>query len=268
MLDDLASLLLSVVRKKCTWLFGSKTQGAVKAIIFISLGCCKKSDVHSLGCIWCRSPACFLIMGLWFASLYTVLILIDGSAVKRKKRWHQLWLLRLGKQWLCPLPFISSFIHSLGCARSYLLPLGLWSLLQHVEFCCGMWDIVPRPGIELVPPALGAQSVCLWTSREAPLLLSEWGIVATFLSFFWALELRRSKERKRMGRAGCTEPGNWVVPGVHPLTWQPAHLRSSLWVGGKVFVIRTLFLGLPSQKTCLWGVASHTSSASTSIQKK
>ena len=118
------------------------------------------------------------------------------------------------------------FLHSFGCARSLLLPLGLWSLLQHVESsCCGMWDIVPRPGVELMPPALGAQSVCLWTSKEAPLLLSEWGIVATFLSFFWALELRRSKESKMMRRAGCTDPGNWVVPGVHPLTWQLAHLR-------------------------------------------
>ena len=46
--------------------------------------------------------------GLLVCILYS--LLIDGSAVKRKKRWHQLWLLRLGKQWLCPLSFISSFI--------------------------------------------------------------------------------------------------------------------------------------------------------------
>ena len=31
-----------------------------------------------------------------------------------------------------------------------------------------MWDLVPRPGIEPVPPALGAQSPNHWTAREVP----------------------------------------------------------------------------------------------------
>ena len=33
---------------------------------------------------------------------------------------------------------------------------------------CGMWDLVPRPGIELGPPALGTQSLSHWTSRKVP----------------------------------------------------------------------------------------------------
>ena len=35
---------------------------------------------------------------------------------------------------------------------------------------CGMWDLVPRPGIEPGPPALGAQSLSHWTAREVPSL--------------------------------------------------------------------------------------------------
>ena len=31
-----------------------------------------------------------------------------------------------------------------------------------------MWDLVPGPGIEPVPPALGAQSLTHWTTREVP----------------------------------------------------------------------------------------------------
>ena len=32
----------------------------------------------------------------------------------------------------------------------------------------GMWDLVPRPGIEPRPPALGAQSLNHWTTSEVP----------------------------------------------------------------------------------------------------
>ena len=33
---------------------------------------------------------------------------------------------------------------------------------------CGRWDLVPGPGREPRPPALGAQSLGHWTSREVP----------------------------------------------------------------------------------------------------
>ena len=33
---------------------------------------------------------------------------------------------------------------------------------------CGMWDLVPRPGIEPGSPPLGAQSLSHWTTREVP----------------------------------------------------------------------------------------------------
>ena len=31
-----------------------------------------------------------------------------------------------------------------------------------------MWDLVPQPGIQPRPPALGVQSLSHWTTREVP----------------------------------------------------------------------------------------------------
>ena len=45
----------------------------------------------------------------------------------------------------------------------YLAALGL---------SCSMWDLVPCPGIESRPPALGAWTLSHWTTREAPKLHS------------------------------------------------------------------------------------------------
>ena len=30
------------------------------------------------------------------------------------------------------------------------------------------WDLVPRPGVELKSPALGAESLSHWTTKEVP----------------------------------------------------------------------------------------------------
>ena len=41
----------------------------------------------------------------------------------------------------------------------------------HWGFSCGMWDIVPWPGIEHAPtltPTLGVQSLSHWTTRQVP----------------------------------------------------------------------------------------------------
>ena len=34
---------------------------------------------------------------------------------------------------------------------------------------CGMWDLVPRPGIKSRSPSLGAWSLSHWTAREVPM---------------------------------------------------------------------------------------------------
>ena len=40
-----------------------------------------------------------------------------------------------------------------------------WAMLG---LSCGMWDLVPWPGIEPGPPALGVLSLGHWTTREVP----------------------------------------------------------------------------------------------------
>ena len=35
-------------------------------------------------------------------------------------------------------------------------------------FSNGMWDLVPRPGIEPRPPVLGARGLSHWATREVP----------------------------------------------------------------------------------------------------
>ena len=37
------------------------------------------------------------------------------------------------------------------------------------DFCCSKWDLVPWPGIEPRPPALGVWSLSHWTTRKVPL---------------------------------------------------------------------------------------------------
>ena len=57
--------------------------------------------------------------------------------------------------------FIYLYIHSF-----------IWLHWALVEACwifrCGMWDLVPWPGIEAGTPALEAQSLSHWTTREVP----------------------------------------------------------------------------------------------------
>ena len=43
--------------------------------------------------------------------------------------------------------------------------------LAMLSFSCGMWDLIPWPGIKSRPPALGSWGPRHWTSREVPLLL-------------------------------------------------------------------------------------------------
>ena len=56
--------------------------------------------------------------------------------------------------------------------------------LGHRIFSCCTWVLVPQPGVEPGPPALGAQSLSHWTTRKSPSAfpdlspwtdLGEWG---------------------------------------------------------------------------------------------
>ena len=50
-----------------------------------------------------------------------------------------------------------------SCSRWNLFSYGIQTL------SCGIWDLTPWPGIEFGPPALGAQSISHWTTREVPM---------------------------------------------------------------------------------------------------
>ena len=71
---------------------------------------------------------------------------------------------------------LSHFIllaYLLDCARSWLQHGGPSTFIEPCRmFSFSTWDPVPRPGIEPRPPALGAQSLSHWTTREVayPLL--------------------------------------------------------------------------------------------------
>ena len=58
-------------------------------------------------------------------------------------------------------------IYVFGCVASLLPHAGsLIFIAACWIFSCGMWDLVSRPRIEPGPPALGAQSLSYWATRE------------------------------------------------------------------------------------------------------
>ena len=77
----------------------------------------------------------------------------------------------------------------------YLTGPGLSCSLQVLIFSCsmrtlscGMWDLVPWPGIKPGPPALGAWSLTHWTTREVHRCMFEWEQSPDFPSFLDILE--------------------------------------------------------------------------------
>ena len=60
----------------------------------------------------------------------------------------------------CTASYLS--LHSFFFSNIYLFYLAALGLI------CGMWDLVPWPGIEPRPPSLGAQILSHWTTKEVP----------------------------------------------------------------------------------------------------
>ena len=50
----------------------------------------------------------------------------------------------------------------------FVAACGIFLVMAWEIFSCGMQDLVPRPGIEPGPPALGAWSLNHWITREVP----------------------------------------------------------------------------------------------------
>ena len=77
------------------------------------------------------------------------------------------WVLSI--LFLCPVVgFFKKTSIYLGCPRSQVQHVGssVFVVVAYGIFNCSMWNLVPRPGIKLRPPALGAWSLSHWTARK------------------------------------------------------------------------------------------------------
>ena len=64
--------------------------------------------------------------------------------------------------------FFLIFIHLfIWLHRVFVAACGIFVVACRI-FSCGMWDLVPWPGIKPGPPALGGRSLNCWTTREVP----------------------------------------------------------------------------------------------------
>ena len=62
----------------------------------------------------------------------------------------------------------------------FVVACGIFSCYMQI-LSCRMWDLVPWPGIEPKPPALGAWSLSPWTTREVPL----WAFLSAIVRSDW-----------------------------------------------------------------------------------
>ena len=101
------------------------------------------------------------------------------------------------KQWCTNVSFL------------YLKELVIY--LAVLRLSCGIWDLVPWPGIKPGCPTLGVWSLSHWTTREVPVL---------FLRDKWEWELM-SRSCNDLGNA-CFSTFFWYMPNVMAKTQQLA----------------------------------------------
>ena len=95
-----------------------------------------------------------------------------GSTADPQACCPHLWCLCAGTCWKVFILIIWSLYWFFKII--YLFTSLCWvlvAMLRICSLCCGMWDLVPWPGIEPRPPALGAWSLSHWTTMEAPELV-------------------------------------------------------------------------------------------------
>ena len=78
---------------------------------------------------------------------------------------------------------------------------------------CGMWHLVPRPGIEPWSPALGAWILTHWTTREVPdlVILKLSGSLHHFETIWKVMELL-TWEKEQMSKTLHTILGSSKTP--------------------------------------------------------
>ena len=64
--------------------------------------------------------------------------------------------------------FKGIYLAVLGLSCGFTVEGGLFFTSDMGTLSCGVWDLVPWPGIECVPPTLGVRSLSHWPIREVP----------------------------------------------------------------------------------------------------
>ena len=80
---------------------------------------------------------------------------------------------------------------------------------------CGMWDLVPWPGIKPRPPALGGQSLGHWTTREGPTNMFWWETGVDFSSFLLFPLLQATFPSPLLARLTSGPPSDTEVRAIH-----------------------------------------------------
>ena len=95
---------------------------------------------------------------------HTTKIAVEAVSTVTPLTWplRLLWLPRF-KKWLHPV---------------FVVARGIFD-------CCGMRNLVPQPGINVDPLALGAQNLSRWTTTEVPLIVFNYILIAVYQPMFW-----------------------------------------------------------------------------------
>ena len=80
---------------------------------------------------------------------------------------------------------------------------------------CGVWDLVPWPGIKPGPPALGAQSLSHWTTGEGPANMFWWETGVDFSSFLISPLLQATFPSPLLARLTSGPTSDTEVRAIH-----------------------------------------------------
>ena len=136
-------------------------------------------------CIWvCVFSLFFFLMLLVCVTWLPEIVWVFRYSTREEKHSnnsserHYIWKICMYVCIYLPEPDLSYNTKDLPSSGSLVIASGIFFFfLSSFFFSCCVWDLLPWPGMESGPPALGAQSHRNWTTREV-----REGI--TFLFFF------------------------------------------------------------------------------------
>ena len=135
-----------------------------ESIFFDHIG---KDEISACGSYWVIDILNFSVSGL--------VICLEDNVYTWKKTYltSQYFMCRLSDMGRCCFSvrlnitfFFFLNIYLFWLCRVLVVAHGIFVVACLVAAC--VWDLVPWPGVEPGPPALGAQSVTHWTTREVP----------------------------------------------------------------------------------------------------